>query len=281
MLGVALLLAGCTAPAPAPSQSAEHTITVDGEQRTYLLTPPTQDDAALVLMLHGGLGSGAQAQRGYNWDELAATEGFAVAYPNGVSGTWNAGDCCGPAQRDGVDDVAFLLAVVDDISAQYSIDPARIYATGMSNGALMSYRLACDTDVFAAIGPVAGTLVIDCPNPAPISLLHIHGEADDNVPLDGTIGDGVGRVDGTPVADAVGLFRAADDCPEPTTTVVDGVTTTAAECPDGRAVELITIAGAGHQWPGSQPIREFADPPSTALDATAVLWDFFANHPKH
>lgn len=283
LAAMVLILTGCgirqsPAPTPTPAPAAETGVEHDLGGRSYLLTVPAgvPQNAPLVVMLHGGFGSGSQAEEAYGWDELAASEGFIVAYPNGQGHAWNAGGCCGAPARDGTDDVAFITSVVADIEAHHSIDPKRIYATGMSNGGLMSYRLACDTDLFTAIAPVAGTIVGDCPNPRPISVIEIHGLADPTVRMDGAPGAGIAEVDGMPVADVNALWRTADNCSEPTVSTDGPVTTSTTTCPDGRAVELITVEGAGHQWPGSKKVRDGGDPPSPALDATATIWKFLS-----
>ena len=110
-------------------------------------------------MLHGYSGSARQAERDYGWDGLADSEKFVVAYPDGLGRAWNVDGegCCGRPGREGVDDVGFITAAVADIAENVGIDPARVYATGMSNGGIMSYTLACNTGIFAAIGPVAAT----------------------------------------------------------------------------------------------------------------------------
>ena len=96
-------------------------------------------------MLHGGYGDGAQAERSYGWDAQADAGHFVVAYPTAPGPAWNAISCCGIPARSGVDDVAFVTAMVDDIAAQTPVDSTRVYATGMSNGAMMALRLACQT----------------------------------------------------------------------------------------------------------------------------------------
>jgi polyhydroxybutyrate depolymerase len=267
--------------------TSRHTVEVGGRSRDFLVYRPAGLPAAapLVLMLHGGFGTAAQAQSGYGWDAVADRERFLVGYPEGLNRAWSVGGgCCGSPGRDGVDEVAFIEAMIDTIAASVPLDNGRIYATGMSNGAMLSYRLACDSHRFAAVGPVAGTLLGDCPAPGPVSVIHIHGTADRNVPLDGSPGTGVAKVDGPPVATVTARWRTVDRCDPPTTAVAGPVTRSIADCPDGRAVELITVAGAGHQWPGAgrRPLRESAlgaDPPSDALDATATIWAFFAAHP--
>ncbi|OJF15725.1 alpha/beta hydrolase family esterase [Couchioplanes caeruleus] len=322
-----LLLAGCTRdrrdPSPAPSSAPSNgvpsapsapgsppgetgaptsalpvgrssaSLTVDGRQRTYLMYRPASAKAGapLVVVLHGAVGTGRQAAQAYGWDAEADKGGFLVAYPDGVNRTWNVSpDCCGVAARDDVDDVGFITKLV---AAVPGVDPKRVYATGISNGAMLAYRLACETTIFAAIGPVAGTMLNECDDPAPISIIHIHGDKDPTVPYGGGPGRrsnaGTGRlpakIDGPSVPSLIDTWRRTDGCPAPATTKSGPVTTSVATCPQGRAVELITVAGAGHQWPGSKPApaaeRLFRlDPPSTALNATPTIWTFLHAHPK-
>jgi polyhydroxybutyrate depolymerase len=179
-----------------------------------------------------------------------------------------------------VDDVAFIAALVSDVTHRVAVDPGRVYATGMSNGAMMSYTLACRTDLFAAIAPVAGTLLADCAEPGPVSVLHIHGTADTHVLFGGGRGVGPAQVEGPPIADVIDRWRQIDDCADASVTKVGPVERSVSSCASGRAVELVTIDGAGHQWPGSIAPRAGADPPFPASDATRAIWDFFATHPK-
>ncbi len=278
-----------TPPGPAPTGTTTYTLDFEGQQRSYRLyvpvTIPADKPAPLVLMLHGGFGTAEHAQEHYGWDAAADKHGFVVAYPDGAGRAWNAGGgCCGASGREGVDDVGFISEVVADVGRRLNVDPQRVYATGMSNGAMMSYRLACDTTLFAAIAPVAGTLVGDCPTPAPVSVLHIHGLDDDRVRYDGEKGVGVAEVDGEPIASLVETWRDVDECDAPSTTADGPVTTVAAQCPHERDVVLVTIAGAGHQWPGSSTnaVQQAlgADEPTTAIDATEVIAEFFLAHPR-
>jgi polyhydroxybutyrate depolymerase len=278
---LALLLTGCAAQSAAQSGTSTHSIRFDGIERSYIVTAPAiTEPVPLVVMLHGGFGSASQAEQGYGWDELADTEGFVVVYPDGLGKAWNVGDgCCGEPGQRGIDDVGFVSAVVAEVSETYAIDPDRVFATGMSNGAMMSYRLACDTTLFAAIAPVAGTLVGDCDSPEPVSVLAIHGTADDRVRMDGLEGAGAAHIDGMDIASLHELWLEADGCPAPTVTTESPVTTSSASC-DEHSVSLITVDGAGHQWPGSTRNRAQerlgTDVPSDALDATATIWEFFA-----
>jgi polyhydroxybutyrate depolymerase len=279
---LAAVLAGCgirgDRPDPGPRARTEsRTLEVGTVTRSYRIHIPAElaADPALVVMMHGGVGSAQQAERAYGWNDEADAAGFLVAYPDGVSRTWNAGDCCGGAEREGVDDVAFLTALVAELQDEFGVAPDRTFATGMSNGAMMTYRLACETELFAAIAPVAGTIVTACDDPAPASVLHIHGLTDSQVRMDGEPGDGIGDVDGMPIADVNALWRAADDCGEPVVTDEPPVTTSTSDCADDRRVVLVTVADAGHQWPGSVAREGATDQPSDALDATALIWEFF------
>ena len=282
------MLAGCASPSPAAPQgftvgSTRHSTSFGGLDRSYRLYVPEglPAPAPLVVMLHGGFGSAEQAERSYGWNQLADSDKFVVAYPDGLGRAWNVnGGCCGRPSRQGIDDVGFIANVVDDVAANVAVDRDRVYATGISNGGMMSYALACGTDVFAAIGPDSATQLDPCGSPRPTSVIAIHGTADQMIRYDGEPGIGVAHIDGPPVPDVNAFWRNVDRCAQPVSSVSGAVTTTAADCADGRVVTLITIAGAGHQWPGGQPVREGADPPSPALDATSTLWAFFAAHPR-
>lgn len=285
-------LAGCGGhrAAGAPPDASSQSVQAGGVTRTFHLYRPDglTGPAPLVVMLHGGYGDGAQAERAYNWDAEADAGRFVVAYPDGMDRAWNAGTCCGIPKNRNIDDVGFITAMVGAIEGQLPIDPARVYVTGMSNGAMMALRLACQTDLFAAVAPVAGTLLTDCAHAAPTSVLQIHGTADDRVPFDGGPGkattlSGAPNVDGPSVPAVNATWRGIDACGAPGTSTAGAVTTQTADCPGGRTVELISVAGAGHQWPGGVPsplAQRLGDlpPPSTALNATDVIWRFFSAH---
>jgi polyhydroxybutyrate depolymerase len=270
-----------------PVGRSTQTVSSGGRVRTFHLYRPATlaSPAPLVVMLHGGFGSGTQAEASYGWDGEADAHHFLVAYPDGVDRAWNVGGgCCGTPAQSGVDDSAFISAMVAQLRGEVSLDPARLYATGISNGGMLAYHLACTTRLFAAIGPDSATELGDCSAPVPLSVIHIHGTADHNIPYDGGPGNGPARIDGPSVPSLIGQWRMTDRCAAPSQTVAAAVTTSIATCPGGRAVELITIAGAGHQWPGgvSHPVEErllHLDPPSKALNATDVIWAFFDAHP--
>jgi polyhydroxybutyrate depolymerase len=284
LLGVLLALSGCSAAARTqtvfPDGTSLHTMAFGGLDRTYRVYKPAGLAAAaapLVVMMHGVYGSGEQAENSYGWDPLADSAKFVVAYPDGVGRAWNGHGCCGRPARENIDDVGFITAMVGQISAALAIDKSRVYATGMSNGGIMSYALACNSGIFAAIGPDSATQLDACAAPHPTSVIHIHGTADKLVPYNGGHGDSA--VNGPAVPDTNAFWRKVDQCGPPTVTTSAPVTTSTAACADKRSVELITIDGGKHQWPGGTTFLEKRDPTSQAVNATQTVWQFFAAHP--
>jgi polyhydroxybutyrate depolymerase len=275
-----------TAALPRGVSQAPGAIRSGGRIRTYQLLRPTTLPRAgavpLVVLLHGGLGDGSGAIKQGNWAAAVARTGVIVVAPDGIGRTWNAGPtCCGAAARGNVDDVSFIVGLVQALEGRLPIDPKRVFATGISNGGMMSYRLACEASTtFAAIAPVSGDLLVPCHPTQPVSLLHIHGLKDENVPFAGGVGPkSLAAVDWPPVIDGLITWAGLDGCGASASTTTGVVTTrTWTGCTAPTSVRLITIANGGHSWPGGQRMALFLDPPSTAIDATSTIVAFFAAH---
>jgi polyhydroxybutyrate depolymerase len=244
-----------------------HHINIGGHDRSYRLYLPAgrSAPAPLVVMMHGYSATARQAEKASKWDETADSGKFVVAYPDGLDRAWNVngGGCCGQPASERVDDIGFIGAVVADIAKNAGVDPRKVYATGMSNGGIMSYTLACATDIFAAIGPVAGVQLNSCQAPHPTSVMHIHGTADEVVPYPG--GRGFKGMNFPPAQASDAFWRNVDQCGDPAVATTGSVTISTAECADKRNVVLVTVAGGGHDWPDS---------------AAKELWHFFADHPR-
>ena len=272
---------------PIMGTGQERELRSGGMTRTYRVVPShvtSNLGKALVIVLHGGFGTAQGAQDAYGWDGVASFSSAEIVYPEGFGRSWNAGRCCGPAHDRNIDDVRFLTDVIRDAERRDGIDPKRVFVTGMSNGAMMAYRMACEGRIsLAGIGPVAGDLEVPCTSPvAPVSVMAIHGTADENVPFAGGVNrKGFVRVNHTSVADSVGRWRAIDRCEAPGAERRGPMLRETSYCADGTAVVLVTVDGAGHQWPGSRPPPPEAarllqlDQPSTVLNATVTLWIFF------
>lgn len=267
--------------------------TDDGRDRTYRLHVPDSvgdEPVALVVALHGGGGSAEQFAGEDGLEALADEEGFVVVHPEGISQrlerlhTWNAGNCCGAAAEEGVDDVAFIRAVVDEVAGALPIDPDQVFAIGHSNGGMMAYRLACEAaDVFAAVGLQAGAIGIDtCEPAAPVSVIHVHGTADTNVPLEGGVGSGVSGVSFQPTSAYLGTITEAQGCDDQPVEATDeanpDLRTTTWACPDGVVVQLALVEGGAHGWfGGSRAARRDGE---VSVDSSVLIWDFLSQHPR-
>jgi polyhydroxybutyrate depolymerase len=249
---------------------------------------------ALVLAFHGRLGTGKGMAHLTGLDTTSDRHGFIVVYPDGVDRSWNDG-LSTPAQQAGVDDVAFVQALIAQLQSRYAIDPRRIYATGLSNGAMFTELLGCRlAGTLAAIAPVAGTLPVPvaggCAPARPLPVLLIHGTSDPYVPYrGGSLVSGVGSVLSAPQTFA--RWSVLDGCGGPPLTralprrVQDGtsvVTTVQRACPPGSAVELETIIGGGHTWPGGWQYlpKLLIGRTSTQIDASETIWSFFSRYPR-
>lgn len=298
---MACLFIGCLGVMPMASWAADEIIVVrhDGLKRQVIVHVPSKPAKALpvVLMLHGAGGKprGMAAWTGMN--DAAERHGFITAYPAGVGmvSTWNAGNCCGPAQRRGVDDVGFLRQAVEAIAKRWDVDRRRVYVVGMSNGGMMAYRMAAEAaDMVAAVAVVEGTMTLD-PLPAgpPVPIMHIHSLSDPRVPFEG---GKRGRMVFPPVEQGLAAWRHRNGCPqtpmaskEPPLTwkPADGgvpheaISKRYGPCRNGSEVVLWLLKGPGHVWPGAlgkEPIPAFLGAKSDVLNANEVIWDFFARY---
>jgi len=291
-----LIASALLAPAAASAQQIE----VQG-RKVLIHVPPGYDaahPAPLVLAFHGGGGSAAfmADDSRYGLQREADRDGFIVAFPNGASrlpggrfATWNAGGCCGYARDQGSDDVGFARAVVGAIEARYAVDAGRVFATGMSNGGMMAHRLACDAaDVFRAVASVAGTdATTQCSPSRPVSVLQIHARDDDHVRFDGGAGPGAFRdrqavMDFMSVPETIARWVRRDQCggsPQRVLQVRGAYCDAYTACAGGAQVQLCVTDTGGHSWPGADRVRIGKEAASTALDASATVWKFFASQP--
>jgi len=288
---------GCTPGASPGPGSTTLTPTIQGTVRTAIVHVPTGDatttPVALVVNMHGSRSTAVQQEILSGMDATADADTFIVVYPQadiqaGNGFEWNVpgqplfGGAAVPAGS--ADDVSFVEHLVTSLEQRYCIDQRRVFATGFSGGARMASQLGCDASAtFAAVAPVSGLrLPAPCPSTRAVPVVAFHGTSD---PVDPYIGNGQQYwTYSVPVA--AGRWAAHDDCSrspanaQPATGVA---LTTYARCSDGSEVQLYSIVGEGHEWPGGptlpRSITRALGPQSSAISANDVMWAFFEAHP--
>jgi polyhydroxybutyrate depolymerase len=284
-------------------RNSEHQLNIEGLARAYRLYVPENLPVGvavpLVIVFHGGGGTASGVEKLTGFSATADWGKFIVAYPEGIGRHWNDGrtDTASRAHRERIDDVGFIAAMIDAIAAEHRIDQRRIYATGISNGAIFSHYLAARlARRITAIAPVVGGIAEPSDrrfDPAqPVSVLILQGTDDPLVPFDG--GDIAwgrrGRIIST--RDAVTKWVQRDGCAQaaragsvPDTDPADGCRadwSTWSACRAGSEVTLYTLHGAGHTWPGGAQYlpQVLIGKVCRDIDATEIIWNFFRRHAK-
>lgn len=286
-----------------PSGDHEQTVQVGARLRKYLVHVPAVDKAPqrwpVVLCFHGGGSNPRQMIDFTGLNEVADRHGFVVVYPAGTgiidsALTWNAGNCCGRALRDKVDEVAFVTALLDDLEKKLPVDTARVYATGMSNGAMMSYLVADKlSERFAAIAPVGGPMGSETCSPTrPVPVIHFHGTADEFASYQGGIGRrSLTKTNFYSVEHTLRQWVVANrSITKPKVDTVPGkvddgtriVRYTYAAGQEQPSAEVIhyKIEGLGHTWPGRESRFKALGKTTKNIDASEVMWAFFARHSR-
>lgn len=302
-LALTVLLLGCAGNAPLNADNgfdaaspgtalSSEKFRYDGSRRKYLIYVPStytgNKAVPLLLVFHGG-GSNAETTIKYTrLNSFAEKKGFIAVYPEGTGrfgfNTWNAGICCGKAKSKNVDDVGFVREVLNRVERSYNIDKGHVYATGISNGAMMTYTLSCEmSDRLAAIAPISGTLMtrgLQCRPSKPVPVIHFHGTADQNVPIAGGRGeDSKQPVAHTSLERTMEIMRGIRGCnPQATTRRVGDTTIYRYECQHGGPVVVNIIDGGGHNWPGVpllSRMKRKGQYTSQSINANEEMWSFF------
>jgi polyhydroxybutyrate depolymerase len=287
---LALWAGGALAAQSHAAGETRRSIQAGGVERSYLLHLPASRGAGqpvpLLLVFHGAGGEGAGMASHTGLTGPATTRGYAVVYPEGVERRWNDGRRAGAGQ----DDVEFIRILLDSLGHELPVDPKRIYAAGISNGAGLAYRLACDLPgVFAAIAPVAGAPAVAieerCAATRPVSVISFQGTRDRLMSYEGGNVSRRGQV--LSAQRSAALLAQVNGCSPPPVvtaepdTVKDGTRVRRSAyggCREGREVVLYTIEGGGHTWPGGPPVGRLVGRVSRDLDATRTMLDFFDRH---
>lgn len=281
--------------------------THDDLKRTYILHLPSNFSSdntyPLVLVFHGGGGNAENIADTTNFSQKADEEDFIVVYPDGTGKlkqrllTWNAGFCCGYALENDIDDVDYIKSLITHLQTQYPINESMIYATGLSNGGIMTYRLGAElSTIFAAIAPVAAQIggqpsveeELWCiPEPTnPVSVLAFHGTNDRRVPYDG------GRPSDNDTAvyswmstnESIQFWVDQNQCNSfPKRNISSSkniIIDTYLGGKNNTEVQIVTIVNGTHSWPGGEKGWKNGAEPTKEINATDFIWEFFENHPK-
>lgn len=302
-----LILSGCVKKVPEDPNTFIRKIIFDGLERTYRIhIPPGLSEnhsPPLLFVLHGGTGTGEHTERSLTlggFNTISDENKIIVIYPDGIGRNWNDGrNINDTAHQENIDDVGFLSALIDNLTEEFNADPQRVFFTGISNGAMMSYRLAFDIpEKIAAIAPVAGAIPIDIlpenTSGIPVSLCVISGTEDPLVPWEGgkvgTKYNPRGTVISVP--DSVEFWVERNNCDKtpdsewlPNNNILDLCRVQRdiyKNGDNGTGVVLYKIVRGGHTWPGGNQYYPKIIIGRTCLDidANVVIWDFFSCHPK-
>ncbi len=276
-----------------------------GAERTALVFVPEAvregRPLPLVLAFHGGGGNARQFRDSNGFEAIAEREGFVVVHPDGTGRidmrSWNAGGCCGLAHTEEIDDVGYLLALLDELEGRLPIDAERVFATGHSNGAMMSFRLAADAgDRIRAIAPLGAALLTEAgPGSRPVRVLYIHSVDDPRALYEGGLGPpypltGV-QIDHVPAIEVLDHWRGVNGCSARSEETDErfeerpfgqephrAVRIEWNDCSSGAPVHHWRLEGPGHGWPGARQTLfglAFMGPATSVIDASEEAWAFF------
>lgn len=272
-------------------------IKVDSIDRFYKIYIPQKfnfkTNTPIIFAFHGGGGDMNQISENKNYNLLSKSEELQIpiVFPNGYSSfptgrfaTWNAGKCCGDARDKNIDDIKFIREVYNDVKKKLLVSEQEVYAIGMSNGGMISYRLACEaSDIFKKIMAVAGTdNTINCTPKSAVSILHIHAKDDDHVLFEGGHGKAFSdkRIEKVTefasVPSTIEKWLRNNKCLDKKVRVLDNKDVYCdlyPECSQGTKVKLCVTTTGGHSWPSSSKEKS-----SKAISANNLMWQFFSEN---
>jgi polyhydroxybutyrate depolymerase len=305
-LCLTIVLSGCI--------SRTDYIVHDGQKRFFNVHLPykiylpssynSSESYPLVFVFHGGGGNANNIEDTTNFTRKGIKEKFIVVYPYGTGRlrfkllTWNCGFCCGYALENNIDDIGYIRSLYDYIESEYLVNSSMVYATGISNGGIMAYRVGAElSDIFAAIAPVAAQIggqateddeLWQIPEPDyPVSVIAFNGMKDTRVPYDGgkPIEGNAHVYSWMSTNDSISFWVDQNKCnTTPERNVSESgniIIDTYNEGLDNTEVVLVTIVDGGHSWPGGKKGWAGGPEPTLEINATDIIWDFFKNHPKN
>jgi polyhydroxybutyrate depolymerase len=274
------------------------TLTVNGQSRNFIVAaPPSGRASSAVIVFHGGGGTAERTFTNNSMSDLAPAMGALAVFPNAIDKNWTDGRI---TTSGGPDDLAFMRAMIAELSSRYGVDPGRVFGTGISNGAMFTHKLACDAPgLIRAIAPVAGNiseaLLAQCNPSNGTPVMIFNGTEDPLMPYEGgrpeldsmlrATGNSAGQDQMVSTVGTADFWAARNGCGAPSETALpdtanDGTTVTrfTYAC-SGNQVILYRIEGGGHTWPGSTGnAPRFAGPISQEIDANEIMLDFFRGY---
>ena len=308
ILSIVSNFSGCIKKIPEDPNTHIRNIIFDGIDRSYRIHIPENlsinNEPSLLFVLHGGGGDAEGmellvTQGGFN--KISDENNLIVVYPNGYEKNWNDGrNKNDSSHQENIDDVGFISQIIDDLIQEFNIDQNKVYCTGISNGAMMSYRLSLDiSEKIAAIAPVAGSIPVEIfpeeTGGIPVSICIIFGTSDPLVPFEGGIVGTKNNPRGTVISvpKSIDYWVNRNNCDKtpdsinlPNENIFDLCRVrkdTYANGTNGTEVVFFEIARGGHTWPGGPQYlpKILVGRTCYDIDANTVIWDFFINHPKN
>lgn len=287
--------AATDAPRSAAADLELHAVRSGGGRRWYRIFVPSGYDPAVptpvALAYHGGGGNAESIAQGLDLCTYAETYNFLAVFPEGTGAlggpplwlfqTWNGGGCCGWAMEHDVDDVQFTRDLLDDVEARWNVDPGWVFATGLSNGAILCYRLAAELgDRIAAIAPIAGCRMVSTAPAQPVAIIAFHGRLDCNVPYQGGLGCGISGTVFTGQEYTLAPWIAANQVSVPSAPaeVRGQALRFEGDSALGADIHYWWLRDGGHSIPGHVPFWAPNEPTNHDIDASEELWLFFAAH---
>jgi polyhydroxybutyrate depolymerase len=308
-VGLSALVAWAVPPKttlPSPPHPGRFTLVIKSggyDRVAHIQIPKTykvEAKSPLVLLLHGGGGSGTHALERDGWADKAEKEGFLVVAPDGLGAApklptnfrlnpavWNAANLRRGSRRAAIDDVAFFRQLLDDLTDKLPYDRNRVYCVGHSNGGGMTFKAAAEiSERFTAIGTVAGLIAVENPKPRKaLPTLYIIGTKDPLMPVEGgEVKTPWGIRQNPPISEPLAKWATALGCETEPKVMSDKDGLKKVEYPsrsDGPTLTVLYIEGHGHHWPGAQSVlpRNLMGPNTSKLNATDAIWEFFRSVP--
>ena len=275
---------GCGTPVKSGMHSEQMSFgLLDRDYKVYV--PKNWDNKKpqpMVLGLHGGYGTGEIFNQQTKASDQADKYNMLLVLPDGYYKSWNAGTCCKPAAKFGVRDVEFISALVKKVSQDYCVNDDKVFATGFSNGAMLTHKIACENpSLLKAIAPVSGGIMSECPSGGKVAALLIQGKDDPRIFWDGGTFDGSYRPS---MKEVVGKLAKRNRCADTEKSLAKS--SSVAECHERNScssapLRYCGIKGVGHQWPGGKSFWVDKLGPNTQdFDATREIFKFFAEQAK-